>query len=168
MCQDILVDNDPSKVFSDDDSSQFFYDHLIETTAKMLSEIYLCEVLTVESKKGSSVFNVKLQYDTFKDRKKINFKSEFTYASEISISKAMLENKAAVDLDILLTMSTKNSGKIVDYKIVNRVNNPKSMILSFCNYISVNITSAMRYYLKQKWDARQKIIVENNEGTSGE
>lgn len=166
MCQDILVDNDPNMVYSDDDSSKFFYDHLIESTVKLLSEIYLCEVIAVESEKeGNRVFNVKLQYDTFKDRKKINFKSETTYESEQNLSKTMLDKKTEVDLDILLTMSTKNSGKVVDFQMVNRVSNPKSLILSFCNYISVNITSAMRYYLKQKWDSRQK-TVQNKVSTS--
>lgn len=163
MCRDILIAqrSDTDNPLVEEDGTKFFYNHLVESISKLLTEFYLCEVNTVETKTSensiSQVFNVKLQYDTCKDRKKLNFKSDATCNAEIEASKNRQLQKIEVNLDILMTISTLNSGKTIDCKMVNREANPNSMIMHFGNSLTVNVTTAMKYYLKQKWDARRKI-----------
>lgn len=161
MCREILIAQrgDTDKPLVEEDSTTFFYNHLVESISKLLTDFYLCEVITVETKINekslSEVFNVKLQYDTCRDRKKLNFKSDATCNAEIEVSKARQLQKIEVNLDILMTISTLNSGKTIDFKMVNREPNPNSMIMSLGNNLAVNVPTAMKYYLQQKWAARR-------------
>lgn len=113
-------------------------------------------MITVETKINdnsiSQVFNVKLQYDTYKDRKKMKLKSDATCNVEIELSTIRQMQKIEVNLEILMTISTQNSGETIVCEMVNLKPNPKSIIMNFGNSLAVNVPTAMKYFLKKKWD----------------
>lgn len=155
QCQDILSHNNPNKLLTPDDQQKYFFEHAVECTKKFLQEIYLC-ILVPEinetSKPFESRFKVILHVDTINGRKKINFKDESTIKGEISLSRTMAEKKIRLDLDVLILISSKDKGKSVEYVIFDENSAGKSALQNFGNYFSINILTALRYYLKKKLD----------------
>lgn len=94
-------------------------------------------------------FKVVLHVDTINGRKKMSFKDESTYESEIAISKKMSEKKVRIDLDIAMKISSNDNGKTVEMFMIDNEVQKKSGLLSFGNFFSVNIVPALKFYLKK-------------------
>ena len=159
-CQDILLQENPSKIYSVDDQQKFFYEHVLEYTQKFLKEFYKCTIIPELSDSDQSTSNllqsrlrVILQYDTINGRKKMSFKDDETVGVEQTLSSKMLEKKINLDLDCLMVISTKDKGKTIDFDMFDSSNVvKKSSLLSFGNYFSINIQTAIKFYLKKRWD----------------
>jgi hypothetical protein len=127
----------------------------VEHTKKFLQEIYLCTLVPDISETSSpftSRFKIVLQVDTINGRKKINYKDENTVKFEKSLSMKMAEKKILFDLDALMVIQTKDKGKTVEIEIYDENSAGKSALQNFGNYFSINILSALRFYLKKKAD----------------
>ncbi|KAL7047248.1 hypothetical protein ACKWTF_002843 [Chironomus riparius] len=158
-CQDILLNENPSKFYSVEEQQTLFYELVVEYSQKFLKEHYLCTVIPELSEDQSnsnlmqSRLRVILQYDTINGRKKMSFKDDETIEVEKTLSSKMLEKKINLDLDCLMVISTKDKGKTIDFDMFDSSNvTKKSSLLSFGNYFSINILTALKFYLKKKWD----------------
>jgi hypothetical protein len=100
-----------------------------------------------------SRLRVVLQYDTINGRKKMSFKDDETIGVEQTLSSKMLDKKISLDLDCLMVISSKDKGKTIDFDMFDSSNvAKKSSLLSFGNYFSINIATALKFYLKKRWD----------------
>lgn len=138
-----------------EDQQKYFFDHAVENTKKFLQEIYLCTLIpdiSETSNPFSARFKVVLQIDTINGRKKINYKDENTIKAELSLSKKMAEKGIRFDLDALMVILSKDKGKTVEFEIYDENSAGKSALQNFGNYFSINILTALRYYLKKKAD----------------
>lgn len=137
-----------------EDQQKFFFDHTVENTKKFLQEIYLCTLvpdISETSNPFQSRFKVVLQIDTINGRKKINYKDENTIKTEQTLSKKMAEKNIRFDLDALMVIQSKDKGKTVEFEIYDENSAGKpSALQNFGNYFSINILTALRYYLKKK------------------
>lgn len=102
------------------------------------------------SKPFQTRFKVVLQVDTINGRKKINFKDEGTIKGEKTLSRKMAEKNIKLDLDVLMQIHSKDSGKTVEFEIYDENSAGKSALQNFGNYFSINILPALRFYLKKK------------------
>lgn len=160
-CQDILLHENPSKIYSTEDQQKLFYEHSLEYTQKFLKDYYLCTVIPEISEDLQSKSNlmqarlrVILQYDTINGRKKMSFRDDESSLAERTLSSKMLEKKINLDLDCLMVISSKDKGKTIDFDLFDSSNIvKKSSLLSFGNYFSINISTALKFYLKKRWDA---------------
>lgn len=118
--------------------------------------MYLCsvgkEASDTETDPFTKVFKVILYVDTINGRKKMSFKDEATVKSEIELSKKMMDKKVRLDLDIVVKISSKDKGKTIEIDMHDSVVQKKSALLSFSNFFAVNITTALKYYLKKQWE----------------
>ncbi|XP_070494374.1 poly(A) RNA polymerase, mitochondrial-like [Chironomus tepperi] len=158
-CQDILLHENPSKIYSVEDQHKLFYEHVLEYTQKFLKECYLCTVIPELSEEPSNSnpmhtrLHIVLQYDTINGRKKMNFKDDESVGVEQTLSSKMLEKKIAYDLDCYLVIFSRDQGKSVSYDMFDSNNvSKKSSLSSFGNYFSINIATALKFYLKKRWD----------------
>lgn len=162
-CLDILLttqNENSSKIYSIEDQQKLFYEHVLEYTQKFLKDYYLCTVIPELSDQNPSSSNLMqsrlriiLQYDTINGRKKMSFKDDETVAVEQALSSKMMEKKINLDLDCLMVISSKDKGKTIDFDMFDSNNIvKKSSLLSFGNYFSINITTALKFYLKKRWD----------------
>lgn len=126
---------------------------------EFLEEVYLCTVTpkpeTEEPmKQDMTVF---LNFDTINGRKKMNFKSESTMDAEISLSKKMYEKHIPIELDVNLSISSKNNGKTVEIDMMdNKSADKKSALPSFGTFFAVNVIPALKFYLKKRLDEAMK------------
>jgi hypothetical protein len=142
----------------------FLYNHTVEGSKKFLQEVYLCTLVSEPSSSElpfKDEFRLSLNVDTVNGRKKMNFKDDATMSSEISLSKKMCEKAVKFDLNVMLTISSKDKGKTVDYELVDIESNKRSAVLNFGNFFSVNISTVLKYYLKKKWEEVTNNVVEN-------
>ena len=95
-------------------------------------------------------FKVILHADTFTGRKNINFKDESTFNAEINVSQKMSEKKLQAAIDLTLIISSKNQGKSIDFEIMDNKVQRKSSLSPFSNFFSINISQAMKFYLKKR------------------
>lgn len=162
-CLDILLttqNENSTKIYSIEDQQKLFYEHVLEYTQKFLKEHYLCTVIPElldqdqsNSNLMQSRLRVILQYDTINGRKKMSFKDDETVGVEQTLSSKMLEKKINLDLDCLMVISSKDKGKTIDFDMFDSSNVvKKSSLLSFGNYFSINIATALKFYLKKRWD----------------
>jgi hypothetical protein len=158
-CQDILLHENPSKIYSVADQQMLFYEHVVEYSQKFLKDYYLCTVIPElsEDQSNSNLMQTRLrvilQYDTINGRKKMSFKDDETIEVEQTLSSKMLDKKINLDLDCLMVISTKDKGKTIDFDMFDSSNvTKKSSLLSFGNYFSINISTALKFYLKKRWD----------------
>lgn len=152
LCQDILTSRDPTKVCSVQDQQNFFLVHVCSGIKRFLKDVYLCTILPGDTPQEFKIF---LDFDTVNGRKKINFKDEATLASDVKISTMMREKKIPLDLDAVVTITSKDEGKTVDIEMTDSVNRKKSALPNFGTYFAVNIQAALKYYLKEAWDSEQ-------------
>jgi hypothetical protein len=102
-------------------------------------------------------FKIILPYDTINGRKKLSFKDDETMQQEKSLSQKMFEKRIPFDLDIMMAIVTKDKGKSIDFDMFdNNFANKKSALLNFGNYFSINITTALKYFLKKRWEELMK------------
>jgi len=139
-----------------EDQQQFFFNHTVEYTKKFLEEIYMATVLPDAAEAPADMmkkqFTVTLLVDTINGRKKLNFNNPETVQSEITLTQKMLEKNIKLDLDVVLTISSTDKGKSADFLLVDSDSRKKSALLSFGNFFSVNVATALRYYLKKRWE----------------
>lgn len=153
-----MLKENPSKVYSAEDQQKFFYEHALEYTQIFLKDYYLCRVIPEISdenqpKQMQARLKVILQFDTINGRKKMSFKDDESCTAEKTLSSKMLEKKINLDLDCLMVISSKDKGKTIDIDMFDYNNvTKKSSLLSFGNYFSINIATALKYYLKKRWD----------------
>ena len=95
---------------------------------------------------------VVLHVDTVSNRKKMQFKDAASYEAEINLSKQLLAQKLKFELDMILTISSPNKGKSVDFSMIDHEVQAKSALLGFGNFFAVNIPNALRFYLKNKFE----------------
>lgn len=158
QCQDILTKKDDTntKIFTAESQQKFFFEHIVESTKKFLQEIYLATVISepVDALKNTMRYECKifLVEDTINGRKKMNFNTVEALAAESALSKKMMEKKINLDLEMILTISSLDKGKTVDFQMHDIYPRKKTALLAFGNYFAVNIPAAIRFYLKQKWE----------------
>lgn len=80
----------------------------------------------------------------------MNFKDEASVNSEKKISHMMKEKKIQLDLDAIVNISSKDDGKTVDIEMVDSVSKKKSGLPNFGTYFAVNISPALKFYLKSR------------------
>lgn len=97
-------------------------------------------------------FNVVLNVDTVNGRKKINFKDESAVSAEVKISHMMSDKKMPTDLDVVLKISSKDKGKSVDIEMIDNAGTKKSVLPSFSSFFAINISTALKFYLKSTWE----------------
>lgn len=118
-----------------------------------LNEVYLCFVTPVDGNPQTpmrKVLKVVLHVDTVNGRKKMQFKDNASYEDEIKHSKIMMEQKKRIEIDMTMTISSKDKGKSVEIFMIDNELQVKSSLLGFCNYFSVNLPLALKYYLKKQ------------------
>lgn len=93
---------------------------------------------------------VVLKVDTLNGRKKMIFKDESATNAEMNLSKTMFQKNIPIDLDVLVTISSKNAGKTVEIDMIDNNVLKKSALPSFSTFFAVNIGSALKFYLKRK------------------
>jgi hypothetical protein len=167
LCQDILLSKDKNKICGAKDQQAFFFDHVHKRTIQFLQEIYLCTVIPKVSETDTmkKEFKLVLDVDTVNGRKKINFKDETSMNSEIKISRMMNEKKMRLDLDVKVKISSKDEGKTVDIEMFDSDSKTKKSTLpNFGTYFAVNISPALKFYLKKSWDDAMNI--DNNVKTN--
>lgn len=156
MCQDILAikEKDNKDAIINEEACQLFYaQHIMESTKLFLEEIYCADVEEIESEGDfKRVFKVSLFVDTVNSRKKINFKSLDTFASEKLVSKQKVEKNEPFALDMIMTFDSSDEGKTVDCNMLDKVETKKTSLSMFGSYFAVNIVEAIRFYLKQKFE----------------
>lgn len=165
ICQDILSSTNANKVYSVMDQQSFLYAHILEYTKKFLQDIYLCSIVPDISDSSSSSssmhsrFKIILPFDTINGRKKIGFKDDDSVQQEINLSTKMLAKKLRLDLDIIMVVSSKDKGKTIDFDMFDNNNaSKKSALLTFGNYFSINITTAIKFYLKKRLETVMKTL----------
>lgn len=129
----------------------------MNNTIKFLQEIYLCEIIPevddAQPNPFKKEFKLMLHIDTINGRKKMSFKDEPAIKAEIDLSRKMFEKKLPLELYISMKISSKDKGKTVDFDMIDReVGRKKSALLNFGNFFAVNITGALKYYLKKNWE----------------
>lgn len=125
----------------------------MESTKLFLEEIYCADVEEIESEGDfKRVFKVSLFVDTVNSRKKINFTSIDTFASEMLVSKQKVEKKEPFALDMIMTLDSSDLGITVDCNMVDNLETKKTSLSMFGSYFVVNIVQAIRFYLKLKFE----------------
>jgi hypothetical protein len=124
---------------------------------KFLKEIYLCligpEVDDIQPDPFKKEFKLILHVDTINGRKKLNFKDEAAINAEIELSRKMCDKKIPLELYVSMKMSSKDKGKTVNIDMIDHeVGQKKSALLNFGNFFAVNIPTALKYYLKKRWE----------------
>ena len=156
MCQDILAFNKKGKnkdIINVEECQLYYVQHVIESTKLFLENIYCANVEEVKSKdKFKREFKVKLFVDTVNSRKKINFSSNVTFATEMLVTKQKVERKEPFALDIIMTLQSFDKGLTVECNMVDNADVKKSSLSMFGSYFVVNIVQAIKFYLKKKHD----------------
>lgn len=136
---------------------------MVEGSKKFLKEVYLCTLIPEPDSKVpfKNEFRLSLHVDTVNGRKKMNFKDDNTMNAEINLTKKMCEKAVKFDLNVMLTISSKDKGKTVDYEMIDIESNKRSAVLNFGNFFSVNIPTVLKFYLKKKWEEVTNNVVEN-------
>lgn len=153
QCQDILSHESPNKLLTPEDQQKYFFNHAVEQTKKFLQDIYLCTLvpeINDSSNPFQTRFKILLQVDTINGRKKINYKDDGAINGEINLSKKMAEKNIRFELDVSMVIQSKDRGKTVEFEIYDESSAGKSALQNFGNYFSINILTALRYYLKKK------------------
>lgn len=64
----------------------------------------------------------------------------------------MCDKKIRMDLDADVKISSKDNGKTVDIEMFDAEVQKKSALPNFGTYFAVNISPALKYYLKKSWE----------------
>jgi hypothetical protein len=72
--------------------------------------------------------------------------------NERILSQKIAEKKIRFDLDVQMTITSKDKGKSVEFEIIESVKGGKTPLQNFGSYFSINIFTALRYYLKKRLD----------------
>lgn len=159
MCQDLLLKQNPGKIYGEEDKGKFYFEHAVESIIKFLTDVYCFEVNHVENASElNRTYSAVLLNDTFNNRKKFNLsvKPDEAFEAEKELSRKMLEKKLPADLDLIFQLWTADHGKTIDIKISNRIYRQVSSIQAFCVPFSQNVSGVIRYYLKSVWSDRDK------------
>lgn len=141
-------------VVCDKNKQELFFNHVENDTKRFLEEIYLCTITArpvPETEIMMKEINVALRFDTINGRKKLNLKDDSTMNAEINLSKKMCEKEIVLDLDINMTISSSDNGKTVDINMIDNDVLKKSALRNFSTFFSVNLGTALKFYLKKRF-----------------
>ena len=147
---------DKDKICSVEDQQVFFFNHVYEGIKKFLQEIYLCTIVAVPDHFTPDPFckwfKMVLDVDTVNGRKKVNFKDETSVNNEKKVSNMMKEKKIPIEIESMVKISSKDNGKAVVIEMIDCQVKKKSGLPNFGTFFAVNISPALKYYLKTLWD----------------
>ncbi|CRK99744.1 CLUMA_CG013019, isoform A [Clunio marinus] len=151
ICEAILRAKCESDLCSDEEQRKLFFNNVVNYTKKLLADFYLCTITddkNLAQDEMKTNYRVVLKEDTVNGRKKMNFKDDKSANTEIELSKKIRDNKNKFDLDAVVEISSVNQGQSVDISMTEN-QTKKSSIANFGNFFSINLTEAIKYFLKK-------------------
>lgn len=132
----------------------YFAKHVMESTKLFIEEIYSADIEEIEESENDfkRVFKVTLFVDTVNSRKKINFTSIKTFASEKLVTAQKVQRKEPFNLDTIMTLQSLDQGKTIECNMVDNLEKKKTSLGIFGSYFAVNIVQAIKFYLKMKFE----------------